>query len=72
MVNDTTTTFFFTTVNEDIVDYIKVLAEMFELTFNYQLHAKAHVKLEFDYDFQKFVDEPQSSFYDIFTKDFKL
>jgi hypothetical protein len=44
VVNDTTTTFFITTTNEDIIDHIKVFASLFEMSFSYELIAKGHLK----------------------------
>lgn len=68
MVVGTTTTFFVTTTNEEVVQLIQLVGEFLELTFNIQLSGRAHLRFEFDYDFEKFINEDKSSFYDIFTR----
>jgi hypothetical protein len=72
IVSSTKTTFFITTANEDVVQYIQLLTEFFELTFDVRLTCKGHLRFEFDYDFEKFITEESSSFYDIFTRNNRL
>ena len=55
MVQGTSVTFFITTVNEEMVSLIQLASEMFELCFGSNFSTKAHVKLEFEYDFDKFL-----------------
>lgn len=72
MVSDTKTTFFITTTNDELTQYIQVLGEFFELTFNMPLASRAHLRFEFDYDFERFIKEENSNFYDIFTRNCRL
>jgi hypothetical protein len=42
------------------------------LTFSTQLASRAHLRFEFDYDFERFINEGNSNFYDIFTRNCRL
>lgn len=72
MVVGTATTFFITTTNEEVVQLIQLVGEFLELTFNIQLASRAHLRFEFDYDFERFINEENSNFYDIFTRNCRL
>jgi hypothetical protein len=54
------------------MQYFQILGEFFELTFNIKLVSRAHLRFEFDYDFERFIKEEESNFYDIFTRNCRL
>ena len=72
MCQGNSSTFFITTVNEELVSLIQLVSEMFELSFDTQGNGKCHVKFEFDYDFEKFFTNTNTNFHDILLRSSRI
>ena len=51
---------------------LQLSSEVFELCFGSQGSGKAHLHFEFDYDFERFINEEDSNYHDVFVRESKL
>lgn len=72
LVQGTAVTFFLTTANEEMVSLLQLFSELIEICFVAQFEGKAHIRYEFDYDFQEYIQNEKSSFYDLALKGSRL
>lgn len=68
-VQGTTVNFFITTVNQELVSLIQLFSEMIEMSFGSQFDGNAFFHYEFQYDFEEFLKNESSNFYDLFIKE---
>jgi hypothetical protein len=72
IVQGTAVSFFVTTVNEELVSLIQLFSEMFELSFGSVANGKVNFHFETDYDFEQFLSNESSNFYDLLVKQCRL
>lgn len=65
-------TFFVTTTSEDVLEIIKIGAQFLDEAFGVHFQGNAHLNYQFDYDFEKFVKQSESTLYEMLTKNCKI
>lgn len=67
-VNNNVFSLFITTSNQGLIELVEVMADFFDSIVRHGINGKIDFDFRFNFDFQKFISDPNYNFYDIFVK----